>query len=72
MGKKQKNRLPDKQSNLVHDFYPKNEKQEELVRMIEERYSDRFHMQKFLLYTNKRIVGINFKAAPQIIAQILQ
>ena len=37
MGKKQKNRLPDKQSNLVHDFYPKNEKQEELVRMIEER-----------------------------------
>ena len=37
MGKKQKNRLPEKQSNLVHDFYPKNEKQQELVRMIEER-----------------------------------
>ena len=37
MGKKPKNRLPDKQSSLVHDFYPKNEKQEELVRMIEDR-----------------------------------
>lgn len=37
MGKKPKNRLPDKQSSLVHDFYPKNEKQEELVRMIEDK-----------------------------------
>lgn len=37
MGKKPKNRLPDKQSSLVHDFYPKNEKQEELVIMIEDR-----------------------------------
>lgn len=37
MGKNPKNRLPDKQSSLVHDFYPKNEKQEELVRMIEDR-----------------------------------
>ena len=37
MGKKEKNRLPEKQSALVKDFHAKNQKQEELVRMIEDR-----------------------------------
>lgn len=37
MGKNKKNRLPEKQSKLVNDFYPKNEKQAQLVNMIKKR-----------------------------------
>ena len=37
MGKKKKERLPEKQSSLVSEFYPKNKKQENLVSMIKDR-----------------------------------
>lgn len=37
MGKKCKNKLPEKQAKLVNDFSPKNEKQSELIRMIENK-----------------------------------
>lgn len=36
MSKKQKNRLPEKQLNLVSNFYPKTEKQQKLVELIED------------------------------------
>lgn len=38
MGKqqKEKNRLPEKQAKLVRDFYPKNERQRELIELIED------------------------------------
>lgn len=38
MGKqqKEKNRLPEEQAKLVRDFYPKNERQRELVNLIED------------------------------------
>ena len=37
MSRGSKNRLPDKQAKLVRDFYPKNEKQRELVDLINEK-----------------------------------
>lgn len=37
MGKKEKKRLPDNQSSLVQDFYPKTDKQQELVNLINKR-----------------------------------
>ena len=38
MGKqqKEKNRLPEEQAKLVREFYPKNERQRELVNLIED------------------------------------
>ena len=38
MGKqqKEKNRLPEKQAKLVRNFYPKNERQRELIELIED------------------------------------
>lgn len=35
--KKEKNRLPEKQSSLVQDFSPKNEKQTQFVNLIKEK-----------------------------------
>lgn len=35
--KREKNRLPEKQSNLVNDFKPKNEKQQEFINLINDR-----------------------------------
>ena len=37
MGKKEKNRLPEKQSALVKDFHAKNYKQQQLVNLIEDK-----------------------------------
>ena len=37
MGKKEKNRLPEKQSILVKDFHAKNQKQQQLVNLIEDK-----------------------------------
>ena len=37
MGKKEKNRLPEKQSALVKDFHAKTEKQQELINLIEDK-----------------------------------
>lgn len=37
MGKKEKNRLPEKQSALVKDFHAKNHKQQQLVNLIEDK-----------------------------------
>ena len=37
MGKKEKNRLPEKQSALVKDFHAKNQKQQQLVNLIEDK-----------------------------------
>lgn len=37
MGKKEKNRLPEKQSTLVKDFHAKNQKQQQLVNLIEDK-----------------------------------
>lgn len=37
MGKKEKNRLPEKQSILVKDFHAKNYKQQQLVNLIEDK-----------------------------------
>ena len=37
MGKKEKNRLPEKQSTLVKDFHAKTEKQQELINLIEDK-----------------------------------
>ena len=37
MGKKEKNRLPEKQSALVKDFHAKNKKQQRLVNLIEDK-----------------------------------
>lgn len=35
--KREKPRLPEKQSKLVHDFKPKNDKQQELINLIQDR-----------------------------------
>ena len=32
-----KNRLPEKQTNLVNEFYPKNDKQQELINLIKNK-----------------------------------
>ena len=37
MGKKEKNRLPEKQSTLIKDFNAKNQKQQRLVNLIEDK-----------------------------------
>lgn len=37
MGKKEKNRLPEKQSTLIKDFNAKNQKQQQLVNLIEDK-----------------------------------
>lgn len=37
MGKKEKNRLPEKQSTLIKDFHAKNQKQQQLVNLIEDK-----------------------------------
>ena len=37
MSRRNQNRLPDKQAKLVKNFYPKNEKQRELVDLINEK-----------------------------------
>lgn len=37
MGKKEKNRLPEKQSALIKDFNAKNQKQQRLVNLIEDK-----------------------------------
>lgn len=37
MGKKEKNRLPEKQSSLIKDFNAKNQKQQRLVNLIEDK-----------------------------------
>ena len=37
MGKKEKNRLPEKQSTLIKDFNAKNQKQQKLVNLIEDK-----------------------------------
>ena len=37
MGKKEKSRMPEKQMEIVRDFYPKNKSQEKLIDLINEK-----------------------------------